>query len=141
MAVENRETALALEHLQLAGTLVTPSVDFDSASGLLTLSGVSMPEDMGRFYSPLLTWMRKYAEHPAPQTIFRIEFSYFNTATSKVLLELFAICENIHENSHPVRIEWCYLADDLDMIEAGENYEMLLRAPFHLVAVNATNAN
>ena len=58
MAVENRETALALEHLQLAGTLVTPSVDFDSASGLLTLSGVSMPEDMGRFYSPLLTWMR-----------------------------------------------------------------------------------
>ena len=123
MAVENRETALALEHLQLAGTLVTPSVDFDSASGLLTLSGVSMPEDMGRFYSPLLTWMRKYAEHPAPQTIFRIEFSYFNTATSKVLLE------------------WCYLADDIDMIEAGENYEMLLRAPFHLVAVNATNAN
>ena len=63
MAVENRETALALEHLQLAGTLVTPSVDFDSASGLLTLSGVSMPEDMGRFYSPLLTWMPNHISY------------------------------------------------------------------------------
>lgn len=141
MTVENKESTLTLEHLQLAGTLVTPSVDFDGVSGLLTLKGVSMPEDMGRFYSPLLVWMRKYAENPATETVFRIEFSYFNTATSKVLLELFAICENIYENSHSVRIEWCYLADDFDMREAGENYEMLLRAPFQLVAINATNAN
>ena len=137
MAAENKESALALEHLQLAGTLVTPSVDFNSASGVLSISGVSMPEDMRRFYSPLLTWMKKYAEQPAPETIFRIEFSYFNTATSKVLLELFSLCENIYENSHNVRIEWCYLPDDIDMIEAGENYEMLLRAQFQLVALNA----
>jgi len=141
MATENIESAFALEHLQVAGTLVTPSVDFDRATGLLTIAGVSMPEDMGRFYSPLLAWMRKYAENPAPETVFRIAFSYFNTATSKVLLELFAICENIHESAHPVRIEWCYIPDDFDMIEAGENYEMILRAPFQFVALNATKAN
>ena len=132
---------LTLEPLQREHTLTTPSVDFDNVSGLLSLVGVSMPEDLGQFYGPLLAWLREYALKPAETTVFRIQFSYFNTATSKVLLELFTICENIYECEHAVRIEWCHLADDFDMIEAGENYEMLLRLPFELVAINVTNDN
>ena len=134
------DLGLTLEHLYAKGTLVTPLVDFDSESGLLLLRGVSMPEDMGRFYTPLLNWMRRYIETPAATTIFRIEFSYFNTATSKVLLELFALCERLHESKHEVRIEWCYIPDDFDMIEAGDNYQMLLRVPFQLVELTAGHA-
>ncbi len=130
---ELRETVLGLEPLTLEGSLITPEVDFDHESGRLFLRGVSMPEDMGRFYAPLLSWMRKYVEKPAPVTVLRIEFSYFNTATSKVLLELFSILEQALEDGHEVSIEWCFNPDDVDMIEAGENYQMLLRIPFQLL--------
>lgn len=133
MAEGQGGTIQDMEHLVVEKTAVTPEVDFDATSGQLVIRGVSMPEDMGRFYSPLLVWLRQYAERPAAETVLHIEFTYFNTATSKVLLELFTICENLYENSHPVRIDWCHVADDLDMIEAGENYQMLLRAPFNLV--------
>lgn len=131
-------TSLALEHLTIEPSLVTPEVDFDGEKGLLLLRGVSMPEDMGRFYAPLLNWIRKYTESPASKTVLRIEFSYFNTATSKVLLELFALLEHAaEEDGHEISIEWCFNPDDFDMIEAGENYQMLLRLPFHLVETQA----
>lgn len=128
-----QETALALEHLTIEPTLITPEVNFNAETGVLLLRGVSMPEDMGRFYTPLLNWLRKYTESPAAVTVLRIEFSYFNTATSKVLLELFALLEQASEEGHEISIAWCFYPDDFDMIEAGENYQMLLRLPFHLV--------
>lgn len=128
-----QETALALEHLTIEPTLITPEVNFNAETGVLLLRGVSMPEDMGRFYTPLLNWLRKYTESPAAVTVLRIEFSYFNTATSKVLLELFALLEQANEEGYEISIAWCFYPDDFDMIEAGENYQMLLRLPFHLV--------
>ncbi len=119
--------------LQLEGTASTPTVDFDSQTGCLHLRGVSMPENVLVFYRPILQWIRDYSRHPAEATCMRFDLLYFNTASSKLLLELFSILEDMHEAGRRVEVEWLYREEDLDMEEAGEDFSNLLQLPFRMV--------
>ncbi len=119
--------------LSVAGTASTPRVDFDGQTGRLHIHGVSMPESVLVFYRPILQWVRSYVEHPADRTLVRLDLPYFNTASSKLLLELLSILEDLYLGGAQVEVEWVYREDDLDMEEAGEDFSLLLELPFRMV--------
>lgn len=123
----------ALQPLKIKPTSITPRVDFDPESGTLVLQGVSMPENVVSFYTPVLDWSYRYIKTPAPQTRIDLQLSYFNTASSKMFLEILAIFEELHEAGNDVRVVWYYADNDVDLFEAGEDFKLLLRLPFSVV--------
>lgn len=123
-----------METIKIQGTEDTPKVILDKEKEILEISGRSLPEDVASFYEPVLTWLDEYAQGPNPKTIFNFKLVYFNTASSKLLLDILMKLEEIHEAGHDVLIKWHFPEDDEDMEEAGEEYADIVDVPFEQVS-------
>lgn len=121
-----------MENIQLQESPKTPSVHFSSENGTLELKGRSIPENSLEFYKPLIDWVDAYAKEAKPETNVHIQLEYFNTSSSKCLLDLFKRLENL---SGKVTINWYFEHDDEDMLEAGEDYEAIISIPFKMIEV------
>lgn len=124
-----------MESLLIEGTAKTPTVRFDGDSGTVEIKGRSIPENSIEFYKPLIDWLDRYALSPKPSTKVNIQLEYFNTSSSKCILDVFKKLENIHKSNHEVSINWYYEEDDEDMLEAGEDYESIIRIPFKMIEI------
>jgi hypothetical protein len=124
-----------MENLNLEGSAKTPTVKFDSQKGSLELKGRSIPENSIEFYKPLNDWIDEYATNPQAQTTVDIKLEYFNTSSSKCILDLFKLLEKLNEKSTKVKINWFYEVDDEDMAEAGEDYQAIIDLPFEMIEV------
>jgi len=124
-----------MEPLLIEGTPKTPSIRFDAQQGIVEIKGRSIPENSIEFYKPLVEWLEKYGEAPVALTQVNIQLEYFNTSSSKCILDVFKKLEAIHKAKHEVVINWYYEEDDEDMLEAGEDYESIIRVPFKMIEI------
>lgn len=123
--------------LELPATEKTPAVTLRPDQGLLEITGCSIPENADRFYSPIQDRIEQYALAPKPKTTFRVALTYFNSSTSKYLLDLMKRLEDLHAAGlSQVVLEWCFARGDLDMKEAGEDYRSLLEFPVKLKEID-----
>jgi hypothetical protein len=122
-----------MDALKIQGTEDTPQVILDAAAGNFEISGRSLPEDVTSFYSPILNWIDEYANAASGKTVFNFKLSYFNTASSKLLLDILMKLEDLHKSGKEVLIKWHYPDDDEDMQEAGEEYADIVEVPFEQV--------
>jgi hypothetical protein len=123
-----------METIKIQGTEDTPKIILDAENEILEISGRSLPEDVSSFYEPVINWLNEYAEKPNKKTILNFKLTYFNTASSKLLLDILMKLEEMHEKGHEVLIRWHYPEDDEDMEEAGEEYADIVDVPFEQVA-------
>ena len=123
-----------METIKIQGTEDTPKIILDAENDILEISGRSLPEDVSSFYEPVLNWLNEYAENPATKTVFNFKLTYFNTASSKLLLDILMKLEELHEKGNDVVIRWHYPEDDEDMAEAGEEYADIVDVPFEQVS-------
>ena len=125
-----------MDPLIIEESIKTPTISFDSGSGILEIKGKSIPENSLEFYKPIFDWLDKYATSPAQSTEFRVQLEYFNTSSSKCLLDLFRKLEaTSNAGKSKVKVSWFYEADDEDMMEAGDDYQALVKIPFELIKV------
>lgn len=115
--------------LHLEGTEETPSIILDKSNGIMEISGRSLPEDSTEFYKPVLDWIERYAEDPNISTTFVFKLEYFNTASSKLILDVLYALEDIKG----LKVEWHFHEDDEDMEEAGEEFSELVEIPFEFI--------
>jgi len=126
-----------METIKIQGTEDTPKIILDAENEIMEISGRSLPEDVSAFYEPVLNWLNEYAENPNKKTIFNFKLTYFNTASSKLLLDILMKLEEMHENGNDILIRWHYPEDDEDMEEAGEEYADIVDVPFEQVSYSA----
>lgn len=70
----------------------------------------------------------------------RIALDYFNTSSSKCLLELFKMLETKSTFGTKVNIRWEYSPKYYDMLEAGEDYRDILEGVnFEIVEISEYN--
>lgn len=124
-----------MENLNLEGSAKTPTVSFDNSNGKLELKGRSIPENSIEFYKPLNDWIDNYAANPQAETVVDVKLEYFNTSSSKCILDLFKQLEKLNQQNTQVKINWYYEEDDEDMAEAGEDYDAIIDLPFKMVEV------
>ncbi|HLO59082.1 MAG TPA: DUF1987 domain-containing protein [Bacteroidales bacterium] len=122
-----------METIKIQGTEDTPKIMLDADNEIFEISGRSLPEDVSAFYEPVLNWLNEYAENPNSKTVFNFKLTYFNTASSKLLLDILMKLEEMHEKGQEVLIKWHYPEDDEDMAEAGEEYSDIVDVPFEQV--------
>jgi len=113
-----------MENLKIEGTKQSPYVDFNADTGKLELSGRSIPENSFEFYNPLLEWLVEYANTPKEETVLKVYLEYFNTSSSKYILEVLKKLKDVTKTDGAVvKVDWCYDEDDEEMMETGEDYE------------------
>ena len=124
-----------MENLKIEGTSKTPTIKFDPDKGYLLIQGRSIPENSIEFYKPLVDSLEEYTEIANKETKVDIMLEYFNTSSSKCILDVFKKLEKINSNSNEVMVNWHYEEDDEDMLEAGEDYQAIINIPFKMIEV------
>jgi hypothetical protein len=122
-----------METIIREGSPKTPYVRFDGEKGIVEIKGRSIPENSVEFYKPLIEWLDKYGTSPVKQTSVNIQLEYFNTSSSKCILDIFKKLELIHKKGNTVEVNWYYEEDDEDMFEAGEDYQSIINIPFKMI--------
>jgi len=124
-----------MDAIIIEGTPKTPSITFDSKEGVFEIKGRSIPENSVEFYKPLVDWLDNYKQTPLSKTVVNIRLEYFNTSSSKCILDVFKKLEAIYKAKNDVEVNWYYEEDDEDMLEAGEDYESIIRVPFKMIEI------
>lgn len=122
--------------LSITPTAKTPAITFSDNGGILEIKGRSIPENSVEFYKPVMDKLEEYSASPRTQTTVNIQLEYFNTSSSKCLLDIFKKLEHIHKKGNPVLINWLFEEDDEDMQEAGEDYQAIIQIPFNISKID-----
>jgi hypothetical protein len=128
-----------IEKIVVPATQKSPAVNMDFDKGIFEIRGRSIPENTVEFYKPIIESLEKYSKNPKEETILHIQLDYFNTSSSKCVLDIFKRLEAIHKSGHKLTINWYYEEDDEDMMEAGEDYQSIINVPFKIIPVPPDN--
>jgi hypothetical protein len=122
-----------MENIKLEGTGRTPEISFNSQTGNLVISGRSIPENSIAFYQPLFDWLDEYIKKPSLDTIFEFNLEYFNTSSSKCILDMLRKLELLSERQHNTSVKWYFDEGDEDMEESGNDFKSLINLDIELV--------
>ena len=117
-----------MEKLYISPEKTTPEINFDPKMGILSVSGESYPENSAAFYAPVFDWLYNYLS-TKPEFEFYFKMVYFNTSSSKAILDIIDILEKYHENNGKVKLIWYHDEDDEDIMESGEEFTEKLNMP------------
>ena len=125
-----------MEPINIEPSVKTPKISFDDGSGALEIEGRSIPENSTEFYKPVFEWLDAYIDSPSANTEFAFKLEYFNTSSSKCILDVLRKLEKLHINGNKVVVNWFYEEDDEDMKESGENYQSIVSVPIQLTLLD-----
>lgn len=113
-----------MNKLHIAATKSSPEIHFDAEMHILEIRGESYPENVAEFYMPVFTWLEEYLlllEHE--EATVNIEIRYFNSSSSKILLDLFAMLDDAAGHGKKIRVNWWYRKDNKSALEAGKEFQ------------------
>lgn len=122
-----------MEALRITGTDESPEVILDPSTAEFKFTGKSLPEDVKEFYLPVLNWIEDYAKDPIDETVITFQMEYFNSASSKQILDILERFAKVNETGKKISVKWLYIEDDEDMAEAGESYSDIVDIPFEII--------
>ncbi|NJO01350.1 MAG: DUF1987 domain-containing protein [Bacteroidia bacterium] len=118
-----------MKNIKVEGTKRTPSIELDYEKGLIKITGRSIPENSWKFYKPYIEWIKQYTDLTTNEsTKVYIKLEYCNSSSSKYILEILQIVDDLASNKHPVHFEWYYADNDEDMEEIGQDLSSFLRS-------------
>lgn len=123
-----------LDRIEIKAGVDTPHVLLDPDNLTCEVSGKSYPPDVLKFYEPLMDWLDDFKFLNKEKLEFNFKLDYYNTASSKILLELFYKLEEIAKDGTKILVKWYYPDDDEEMLEVGEEFQRLVSIPFEHIA-------
>jgi len=122
-----------MEKISIEGTSKTPTITFDAAKCIMEIKGRSTPENSTDFYRPLVDALKNFPEKKNEKITVNFQLEYFNTSSSKCILDILKTLGAMKKIGVEVVINWFYEEDDDDMFESGENYQQILKLPFNMI--------
>ncbi len=126
-----------MERLVIKQTGSTLGVDFDPHNAVLAMRGESYPENALKFFTPVLEWLDAYFSQLRAGADVRVDFDivYFNSSSSKVLMNVFDALDEAAVKGINVDILWRYHEENEIAQECGEEFgEELSAAHFAMLA-------
>lgn len=116
--------------LRKVETPYSPEVILDRERSRFEFYGKCYPEDANEFFAPIIDWFREYVVSPNRETIILFKLDYFNTASSKRIVDILNILNEIHKQKKVIVVHWHYRTGDEDMFETGETFSEIVNLPF-----------
>jgi len=98
-----------------------PVINFNYQTGVCEISGESYMEDTFKFYEPVINWLRDYIKEKKA-VIFNLKLTYFNTSSSKFILEILEILKIYKKEGNSVNVSWYYNKEDPDMLKEIDEF-------------------
>ncbi len=123
-----------MQRLIVEKTKSSPAIDFNPDTNILKVAGESYPENCTRFYLPIFEWIVEYLKGASDVEIILIfDLVYFNSSSSKVLLDIFDLLEE--QESYKIIVNWIHDIEDGAMQEYGEEFkEDIKYIEFNIIA-------
>lgn len=113
-----------MENLCIAKTKYTPEINFNYSDYLLTIKGESYPENTSKFYGPVMSSLLDFLDSLGDQEVtLNIELDYFNSSSSKVLMDLFDTLDERVAIGKKIIVNWLYEPDSDSAMEYGEEFK------------------
>ncbi len=123
----------------------TPEIILDVENNIFSMKYDSRPEDVRRFYYPVIQELRKtfeeinktnnlsyFAQNPF---IFEFNLGYFNSSSAKFILDILMIANEYHKKGINIEVRWYYLEEDEDMLEAGQDFSEFSEMEFTFIEI------
>jgi hypothetical protein len=103
----------------------------------LEIKGESYPENSATFYSPMLEWLSAFLQQAEGAVHVDIELIYFNSSSSKILMNFFDMLDEAAQKGVQVSVSWKYHEDNDIALECGEEFqEDVEHVAFDLIQVD-----
>lgn len=130
-----------MESLIKEATEFTPKINFDANTNIFEVSGFSRPENVIGFFKPILNWLEKFNTENLEKSIdyektiitFNAKLTYFNSASSKFLLDILLELYKFQSNGNTIVINWYYEDGDDEILESGEELADMVGMPFNFI--------
>ncbi|NOR33273.1 MAG: DUF1987 domain-containing protein [Bacteroidales bacterium] len=134
-----------MEKLIIEPTANSPRIILDPENRNFEFSGESRPENVRKFYLPILEWLEAYtAEQEKLQDkertfgiLCQFNFEYFNSTSAKYILDIFKSLNAISAVGIGLEIKWLYEEDDEDMLEVGQEMSRMSKLSFEYIKSDA----
>jgi hypothetical protein len=125
-----------MENLNIEASKYTPKIFFDAQNHILEIRGMSYPENTSVFYDSVFSWVEQYLKETEKhqKVIVNMELSYFNSSSSKVIMDFMDMFEEAASEGKNITINWIYDEDIEEALEFGEEFgEELEAVKFNLL--------
>ncbi|MBT4838413.1 MAG: DUF1987 domain-containing protein [Methylococcales bacterium] len=114
-----------MDNLLISSTETTPEVNFYASQNKALMRGESYPENAAEFYARVIEWLTNYVENMKEDDLFDflLHLTYFNSSSSKVLLDIFDLLDEAGENGNKIVIHWLYDKGNETLQEYGEEFQ------------------
>lgn len=134
-----------MEKLIIEPSANSPRIVLDPDARNFEFSGESRPENVRKFYLPILEWLEAYiAEQNKLEDgkrtsglVCQFNFEYFNSTSAKYILDIFKSLNTINALGISLEIKWLYEQDDEDMLEVGQEMSRMSKLSFDYVTSDA----
>jgi hypothetical protein len=121
---------MSFSNLEIESTGSTPEVVLDILSKRLEIKGICTPENPRHFFDPIFLALEQYHKVEHELTI-EICLDYFNTGSSKCLLNLFYMISNNPDLKPKTVVNWVIEESDPDIKESGLLFEEITGLKFN----------
>lgn len=120
--------------LYIEPTKFTPSIDFNVSSGILKIGGWSLPQNVENFYHPIKKWVDQFVallkkEEHRRNIEMIIALTYYNSSSSRYLVEILNNLKKIKENGHDLKITWNIDKEDKQLKDSAREIADILEYP------------
>ena len=100
----------------------TPLVLFNFEKGLFILEGQCTLDEPESFFTSIENHIRDYIKQPDERTILTLNLSAINISSSKFLLNIVVLLDELYQLNKDVKIRWVYNNDEDGNYELGNDY-------------------
>jgi len=132
-----------MQKLYIEPSRNTPEIHFSPDKNIFLIRGKSSPEDVRTLYYPVIDWVKAFIDEiidaedkiftPDHPLIFKTDLSYFNSSSAKFLFDIFIELKRLLSSGVPVKAEWYYDEEDIDLKDAGIEIALLAGMEFSLI--------
>ncbi len=113
-----------MDNLIIEATKYTPQIQFDAETHLLEIKGETYPENTAEFYAPVFKWLEEYIAILQNEAVtINLEINYFNSSSSKVLMDMFDKFEASVKEGKNITLNWIYDKENESSLEYGEEFQ------------------
>lgn len=127
---------LVMNRFYQEDTPKTPKLNFDGENGLFEISGRSIPENSTEFYRPILEWLDQFMPQAEEKITLIVKLEYFNTSSSKCLVDIFRRLERMHQLGTQIQVKWYYEPEDEDMQDSGLDFKEIIKLPIEMLVLD-----
>jgi len=110
-------------YLEKSKTSSTPYILVDEEKKYIQIKGESYGEHIIEHYTDLNEWLEDSFNEVCDGFTFDCEMSYFNSSTSKLLMDILLLIDDCAADGNSITVNWiCEDGNDI-IIECGEDYD------------------